>query len=86
MDGRAYKMTSLPSGLSLHNKISFRWKDQGWGNQKGKLHIVLKGGKAPADYKAPSEYVIATTTGVAAHELELKNLRFDLRHDAPSSV
>jgi hypothetical protein len=48
----------LPERPQIHTvMLKCRWNDQGWGNRKGMLSVVLAAGKAPDDYQPWSDAV-----------------------------
>lgn len=70
----------LPPLLSSPNKphtvyLRCRWKDQGWGNKKGMLSVVAKGGRAPNDDKPCSKLVVCGETP-APHQWSPLSLSF----------
>jgi len=71
---------TLPVVPNAHTMvIKCRWKDQGWGNRKGMLSVITKGGRAPDDYKAWPEGVMAGAEP-APHRTEPLLLSFRPRH------
>lgn len=83
-DGSAKKWVTLPPGLNASNKLYVTWKDQGWGNVKGKLHVVKEGVSVTHDYQQAAEGVISTI-GNAPRTFKEEVMDFELPHGCDSS-
>ena len=55
-------------------KLKFRWRDQGFGNRKGRLRVRLLNPLTGVDVASSPEY------GIAPHEEEWKEETFDFNH------
>mmetsp|Transcript_8559 Transcript_8559/g.10791 ORF Transcript_8559/g.10791 Transcript_8559/m.10791 type:complete len:209 (+) Transcript_8559:136-762(+) len=80
----ATRWVKLPAGLYANNKLRVAWCDQGWGNKRGKLHVVKEGFSAPNDYKKAAEGIIATI-GLAPHKVQEEVIEFVLPQECDSS-